>query len=60
MVTVLNDPASGLLAKRNQSNGIFETCFADNAPQQYVGAAPVTGGGGQTGAVQPLIPEQLF
>jgi penicillin-binding protein 1A len=59
LVTVRIDPASGLLAKSNQSNGIFETFFSDDAPQQYAGSATV-GGDDPAGAVDAQIPEQLF
>jgi len=59
LVTVRIDPVSGLLAKSNQSNGIFETFFSDNAPQQYAGTAAVNSGE-QAGSAQSQIPEQLF
>ncbi|MCC6208153.1 MAG: penicillin-binding protein 1A [Gammaproteobacteria bacterium] len=60
LVTVRIDPATGLLAKSSQSNGIFETFFADNAPRQYAGPIPPSAAGDETGTTQPLAPEQLF
>ena len=61
LVTVRIDPVSGLLAKSNQSTGIFETFFSDNAPQQYAGTAPAGGSGDHpANAAQPQAPEQLF
>jgi penicillin-binding protein 1A len=59
LVTVRIDPATGLLARSNQANAIFETFFSDNVPQQYVGATPAAGTSGKTGA-PALAPEQLF
>jgi penicillin-binding protein 1A len=59
LVTVRIDPASGLLAKSNQTSGIFETFFSDNAPHQYAGSGAVNGGD-PAGSSQPRIPEQLF
>jgi len=59
LVTVRIDPASGLLAKSDQSNGIFETFFSDNTPQQYAGVAAVSGSD-PAGSAQSQIPEQLF
>jgi penicillin-binding protein 1A len=59
LVTVRIDPASGLLAKSNQSNGIFETFFSDNVPQQYTGTAAVNDGD-RADSAQSQIPEQLF
>ncbi|MCC6303273.1 MAG: penicillin-binding protein 1A [Gammaproteobacteria bacterium] len=60
LVTVRIDPDTGLLAKSAQSNGIFETFFADNAPRQYAGAGAPSTIGEETGAGRPLVPEQLF
>lgn len=60
LVTVRIDPATGLLAKSGQPNGIFETFFTDNAPRQYAGSIPPTAAGDDTGTTQPLVPEQLF
>jgi penicillin-binding protein 1A len=60
LVTVRIDPASGLLARSSQSNGIFETFFTDNAPRQYAGSIPTTAGGDTQGSTAPLAPEQLF
>ncbi|MBK8164166.1 MAG: penicillin-binding protein 1A [Gammaproteobacteria bacterium] len=60
LVTVRIDPASGLLARSSQSNGIFETFFTDNAPRQYAGSIPTAAGGDTQGTTAPLAPEQLF
>lgn len=60
LVTVRIDPATGLLAKSSQPNGIFETFFTDNVPRQYAGSIPPTAAGAETGTTQPLVPEQLF
>jgi penicillin-binding protein 1A len=59
LVTVRIDPATGLLAKSNQANAIFETFFSDNVPQQYAGATPAAGTPGKP-ATPALAPEQLF
>lgn len=60
LVTVRIDPATGLLAKSAQSDGIFETFFADNVPRQYAGSGTPSIGSEETGAGRPLAPEQLF
>lgn len=55
LVTVRIDPTTGLLARSDQSDAIFETFRTDTVPQQT--AAPLSTGSTGSGGT---VPEQIF